>query len=100
MTRNPWLKLAAVSFAGIIISFALLWGVNQFAGYSNQNNLNRFGYQNIMNSSAYGMNMQGSMNIQGNMMQGNMMQGNTNSGMGMDMMDKMMGMDMNMGMGM
>lgn len=86
MTKNPWLKLAAVSFAGIITSYALLWGVNQFSGYTNQSSMNQYGMQNTMNSYDYGMNMQGNVNIQGNM----------NSGTGMGMMDNMMGMMDNM----
>jgi hypothetical protein len=108
MNNNPWIKLAAVSFAGILISFAVLWGVQQFSNYQyyNHNNMNsntmmNGGYnwngmggsyngsynmngmnQNNMSS---GMNMQGNMgsgmNMQGNMGSGMNMQGNMNSGM-------------------
>jgi hypothetical protein len=94
MKKNPWLKLSAVSFAGIIISYALLWGVNQFSAFTDQSNVNQYGMQTTMYSYDNGMNMQGNVSMQGNMMQGNMMQGNMNSGM----MDKGMGMDMKMGM--
>jgi hypothetical protein len=100
---NPWLKLVAVSLAGIIISFVILWGINQFSGYSNN--------MYSMNTYNYGMNMQGNVSMQGNMniqnsssgsmgmMDNNMMnmQGSSNSNNG-GMMDDMMSMMGNMGM--
>jgi hypothetical protein len=108
MYNNPWFKLAVVSLAGIIISFGILWGINEFKrynGYSNMNmgnmnigyeyhQMNRMpmGPQNGMMGYGYhnGMYMQGGMGAQGSMdmndanMQGGMnMQGNMSGGMGM-----------------
>ena len=77
MRTNPWLKLAAVSFAGIVLSYAVLWGTTQLTSYSN-NNMYSMSYNN-------GMNMQGNVSMQGNMnMQSNMnTQSSSNSSMGM-----------------
>lgn len=91
MSKNPWLKLSAVSFAGIIISFGLLWGINQFSGSNSNQGIYQNRMQVSMNAGSNGMNMQGNMNMQGSSgmqgntgMQGNMgMQGDMNSGMGM-----------------
>jgi len=108
MSRNPWLKLAAVSFAGIMISFVILWGASQFTGSLNNNNnqsyMNQYGMQNSMNYNGNGMSMQGNVNMQGNMNT----QSSSSSGMGMMMEDdkNMMGNmnssqgSMGMGMGM
>jgi hypothetical protein len=84
MFNNSWLKLAAVSLAGIVVSFGILWGINSFSN-TNMNNMNMgTGYQNTQTYGATenGYNMQGSMNMQGNM-NGNMQSGG--------MMDDMMG---------
>jgi hypothetical protein len=51
MKNNVWLKLAAVSLSGIILSFVLLWGVNQFSAYNAG-----YGYNNMYiqgNSNGY-----------------------------------------------
>jgi hypothetical protein len=104
MITNSWFKLATVALAGLVLSFILLWGIQQFNqykyynGYGSTGTIQMNGYgnmqmnQNQMNSimNQNGMNMQGSMNIQGNMK----MQGSSNmqSGMGMDMMNKGMNM--------
>lgn len=37
MAQNPWIKLAIVSVAGIVISLGILWGINQFNGYNRVN---------------------------------------------------------------
>lgn len=104
MSKNPWLKLSAVSFGGIIISFGLLWGINQFSGSNSSQGIYQNGMQVSMNAASNGMNMQGNMSLQGNMnmqgnsgMQGNMgMQDNMSSGMGM--MDNMNNSQNSMGM--
>ena len=127
MVNNTWFKLAAVSLVGIVISFAILWGIGQFSNYPIANGANPgYGYQyensNGMNlqgmNGSYqgnwnmngmpGMNAQGGMNINGmpgmnvnGGMQGNM---NMNAQGGMNMSGNMQGMGMNnmqgMGMGM
>jgi len=88
MSRNPWLKLTALSFAGIIISFVLLWGINQFSSLnSNQGNIYQNGIQTSMNIGSNGMNMQGNMSMHGNISSGMGMMGNMNNSqtnMGMD----------------
>ncbi|MDO9535231.1 MAG: hypothetical protein Q7J85_07865 [Bacillota bacterium] len=48
MAQNPWVKLAVLSFAGIVLSFGILWGINQYNGYNGINANYR-----------YNMNMQG-----------------------------------------
>lgn len=105
MANNAWLKLAAVTLAGIIIIFAVLWGFGQFQRYNSYGNMNMgYGYQmngmqmpqNSMMGNGYGMNMQGSMNMPG--MTGNM-QGGMQNGMGM-MNGMQGGMGMMGGMGM
>lgn len=118
MAKNPWFKLAAVSLAGIVISFAVLWGIQQFSSYRYYNGYQAQGYMNTQNgyyngyynANGNGMNMQdgmgSGMNVQGGMkMQSNMnggmnmqagmnMQGNMNSSSrsGMGMMGMMDGM--------
>ena len=111
--NNPWIKLAIVSVVGIVLIYAVLWGINVFnnnyyngnmnMGYGYQMNGMQMGPQNGMRGYDYqnGMNMQGNMNggMQGNMnggMQGNM-QGNMNGGMQGNMQG---GMGMMGGMGM
>jgi hypothetical protein len=117
MNNNSWFKLAAVSLTGIVISFAILWGIQQFnqsryyKGYNNGYNMQQSGMYNQGNMNAQGgMNMQqgqGNMNMQQGQgtMNGQQMQGNMNMQQGqgsmngqqmqggsmMDMM-KMMGM--------
>ena len=83
MMTNSWFKLAAVSLAGIVLSFILLWGIQQFNQYQYYNNMN--------NIQMNGTNMQGgNMNTQGGNM--NMPGGNTNMPSGGMMMDNMPGM--------
>jgi hypothetical protein len=109
MRNNPWFKLAGVSLAGMVISFVILWGiqqVNQYKyyngyntngtmqmnGYSNgnmsnmnqtqMNNMQMQGMQQGQNSMNNGMGMQGNMNSQGSMSN---MQGNTNMQSGSSM---------------
>ena len=79
--KNTWAKLVVVSLLGIVVSFGILWGVNEFNRYNYAKAM--YGYNMNMN----GMNIQGNMNIQGmNTMPMDNMQG----GMGM-----MGGMKMN-----
>lgn len=100
---NSWIKLAAVSLSGIVISFGVLWGIQQVNGTSYNNGYNT--QQQYQNGSS--MNAQGSMNMQGGSSMSS--QGSTNmqqgASMGMDQMsmpmmddkmqdDKMMPMPM------
>ena len=99
MNNNSWFKLAAVSLSGIVISFSILWGIQQLdqSRYYNGYNTQQGGMNNQGN-----MNMQGSMNVQsgmnGQQMQGDMnmqqSQGSMNSqqSQGGGMMKSMMGM--------
>lgn len=104
MNNNPWLKLAAVSFAGIIISFVILLGIQQFSNYQYYSNTAMNGSYN--NTSTMNSMMQSNMNS-GTSMQSNMntsMNSNSSSSMnmnsssssssssGMGMMDDMMSM--------
>jgi hypothetical protein len=92
MTKNPWLKLAAVSFAGIIISFVILWSASQFLGYTNTQGYSyQYGVQNSMNFNN-NMSMQSNMNSQSSSSSGmgmmdDKMQGNMNSSQSSMMMD-------------
>ncbi len=106
MMRGPWVKLAIVSMAGIVLSFVILMGIGSFGyngmnmGYgSNYNNMNMYGMP--MNGMYMPNNMNGNMNMYGNMnIQGGM---NMQGGMGRmsGMMNGMMGgMGMKGGMGM
>ena len=66
MFNNAWFKLAVVSLTGIVISFVVLWGINQFTGTTNSSmNMGNGGQMNGMQmgqqDSMSGMNMQGSM---------------------------------------
>ncbi len=94
MLNNAWFKLAAVSLVGIVISFAVLWGIGQFNSYPVANGTNYgYGYQyetnNGMNMTGMNGNMQGSMNMPGMNMNGSMQGGmNMNGNMqGMGMMN-------------
>lgn len=103
MTNNAFSKLVAVSLAGIVIIFILLWGIEDINRYNRYASINMgHGYQmngvqmwpqnNMMGySNRYGMNgyMQGMPN-QGNWMIGGMygniqgsMNGNMQGSMGM-----------------
>lgn len=71
MRLNSWFKLAAVSLAGMIVSFLILWGLqqyNQYQYYNNMNGMQMNGYSNMQGNSGYmpGVNMQGGWNMQGN----------------------------------
>jgi hypothetical protein len=113
MHSNSLFKLAGVSLAGMIISFAILWGTQQmnqnqyYNGYNQNGTMNANGYgsmysmpmnQNQMNSTQMpgmntmgnGVNMQGSMNVQGSMNMNNM-QGSSSMQGGMMMDKNMMG---------
>lgn len=90
MRTNSWFKLATVALTGLVLSFVLLWGIQEFNqykyynGYNSTGTMQMNGYGN-MNMNQNGINIQGNMNMQGSSnMQGGM-------GMGMDMMN--MGMD-------
>ena len=66
MFNNAWFKLAVVSLTGIVISFVVLWGINQFTGTTNSSmNMGNGGQMNGMQmgqqDSMSGMNMQGNM---------------------------------------
>lgn len=68
---NPWFKLTIVSLAGIILIFAVLWGINAFnSSYGYGNVINPYS----MNSMQMGTpsNNQGMMNMQGQMNMGPM----------------------------
>ncbi|MEW9122344.1 MAG: hypothetical protein AB2421_06475 [Thermotaleaceae bacterium] len=97
MKTNVGFKLAAVSLVGMIISFLILWGFQQYNQYQYNNYMNQMqmnGYQmNGYQINGYGnmpiyqnsMNMQGEWNYQGNMPGMNMsgtpyIQGNMNMG--------------------
>ncbi len=101
MERNPWLKLAAVALIGILISFGILWGINEFNKnyyYGGMNtgygyNMNRMSNNDMYYMNTNGMNMQGNMNMNGMaMMPMNGM--NMQGGMGMKGMGMMGGMKM------
>ncbi|MBB6215460.1 hypothetical protein HNQ80_001549 [Anaerosolibacter carboniphilus] len=92
--KNPWVKLAVVSLLGIVVSFGVLWGVNEFTRYNNAQAM--YGYNmNMAPMNNMSMNMQGNMNMQGGM---NMMPMDNMNGMGMMKMDNMNGMGMMGGM--
>lgn len=98
MRTNAWFKLASVSLAGIVLSFILLWGIQQFNqsqlfyNVNTQTNGMNMQYNGGMGSMA-GMNMGGNINMQGNMnMQGGMMMDNMKGMQGGMMMDGMMNM--------
>lgn len=102
LMNNPWIKLATVSFAGLLISFALLWGIQQFNSYQYYNGYAQYGYDNngMMNTGMTGnVNASAGMNMQnGTISAGMNASGNMNSGMGMGMSGNMnsgMGMGMN-----
>lgn len=59
MKSNPWLKLAILSLAGLVLSSSLLWGINNFNTYNSYSSTNMNGY----NMPAYGMSMQGGINM-------------------------------------
>lgn len=103
---NKWIKLSALSLSGIVISFGVLWGIQQFdqARYYNGNNTQQQSQGGLnaqtganMNMQSNGMNVQagGGMNMQtssnGNSanMQATPTMSNTqsSSSMGMPMMD-------------
>lgn len=115
MHSNSWFKLAGVSLAGMIISFAILWGTQQmnqnqyYNGYNSNGTMNASGYGSMysmpmnqyqmstqmpgMNTMGNGVNMQGSMNVQGSMNMNNMQGSSSMKGgmmMDMDMMGGMM----------
>ena len=82
MLNNSWIKLAAVSLAGIVVSFVILWGINQFNTTNGAGNMNMgYGYQNRQhygmngNNAMNGMNMQGQGSMNGNMQGGKGMMG-------------------------
>ncbi len=85
MSKNPWLKLSAVSFAGIILSFGLLWGIDQFSGSDSNQGIYQNGMKVSMNTSSNSTYLQGNMSMQSN-----------SSGMGM--MDNMNNNQNSMGM--
>ncbi|KNY28088.1 hypothetical protein [Pseudobacteroides cellulosolvens] len=93
---NTWFKLAVVSLVGIILIFAVLWGINTFNGYYG------YGSMNMGNGYHNGMQMQGGMNMGSMNMNGMNMNGGMQGGMGMHgMMGGMnMGGNMQGGMGM
>ena len=112
---NQWIKLAVASLTGIVISFSILWGIQQFEQNRYYNGYNQQQYQSGMNTQS-GMNMQGynangevGMNVQSNSgmnmqdtsgmnVQSSGSMSSQGSNMGMPMMDdKMMGMDKMMG---
>ena len=73
---NSWIKLSAVSLTGIVISFGILWGIQQFnqsANYNGNNTQQQF--QGGSNMNTQGNNAQGGMNGQ------NGMNGQSNSNM-------------------
>lgn len=96
MKSNPWLKLAILSLAGLVLSSGILWGINNFNRYNSYFSMNMNGY----NMPAYGMSMQGGMymnNVGNTPMNGINMQGVMNMPMnGMNMQQG--GMDMMGGM--
>lgn len=57
---NKWIKLSAVSLSGIIISFGVLWGINQFdqARYYNGYNTQQQSQGNMNAQTGANMNMQ------------------------------------------
>ncbi len=92
MKNNGWFKLAAFSFAGILISAVILG----FTSNSNPNNMNMQGMNNVnmqgvsntsMQNGSNGMNMQGNVNMVGRVnAQGNMnMNGMSNTQGSMNM---------------
>lgn len=96
MKMNSWFKLAAVSLAGMVISFIVLWGYQQYIQtqyYNNMNGMQMNGYGTMQGNSGYmpNMNMQGGWNMQGN--SGNMP--NMNMQGGWNMQGNMPGYNMN-----
>lgn len=69
MFNNPWIKLATVSLAGIVISFGILWGINQFNGINSNSSMNMgnnnqmSGMQMGQQGSMSGMNTQNGINV-------------------------------------
>lgn len=60
MFNNTWFKLAIVSLAGILVSFGILWGINQINGSNINGTMNMgSGYQSGQH---YGSNGNNSMN--------------------------------------